>query len=253
MGTEIDLTNRRAIVTGGASGLGLATVERFLSSGATVAVWDRSPAALEKLQDSVSNPEQLSGFEVDVADRSSVRVAAQRSIEWLGGLDILVNSAGVALGRVRIEEYPFEAWDKEIGVNLTGTFNVCRQLVPALVENGYGRIVNVASVSAKDGNPNQCGYVASKGGVIALTKSMAAELADRGVLVNSITPTAFDTPMFRAWESAGDRAVEIRNKIPLGRLGLPGEVAAMITWMCSDECSFTTGQAFDISGGRASY
>lgn len=255
-GNRIDLGGRRAIVTGGASGIGLATVRRMLDSGAAVAVWDASQAALDRA-DSVlgGRRDDVVLHRVDVSDWDAVVSASAVVRKRLGGLDILVNSAGIADGHHPVQEYPMEAWHREIAVNLTGVFHTCRATVPLLLSNGYGRIVNVSSMTAKDGSPHQAGYVASKAGVLAFTKTLGRELAESNILVNAITPTLFETPLYRQWADQQDPAVSAWavSRIPMKRVGRPEEAAAMIAWMASEDCSFTTGMTFDVSGGRASY
>ncbi|MFI8632366.1 SDR family NAD(P)-dependent oxidoreductase [Microbacterium sp. NPDC077663] len=249
----INLQGRRAVVTGGASGMGLATVERFRESGANVVVWDRSKEALRLLAERLG-PDGVETYELDVTDRAAVAAAAHAASQG-GPVDILVNSAGGPFGHQPVQEYPDDDWDRELALNLTGVFLTCRALIPGMIENSYGRIVNVASIAGKEGNPHQAGYVAAKAGVIALTKTIARELAGAGIIANSITPTTFETPLFHSWaETQEDQITEwVSSRIPLGRLGRAEEAAAMIAWLSSEECSFTTGLPFDLSGGRATY
>jgi NAD(P)-dependent dehydrogenase (short-subunit alcohol dehydrogenase family) len=250
----IDLTGRAAIVTGGASGIGLSVVRRFLASGARVAVWDVNERSLDAVRTEL--PEDRTVLtRVDVTDWDAVERSAGLAAETFGTLDILVNAAGIADGTSVVQDYPLETWHRELAVNLTGVFHTCRAVVPHLLANGYGRIVNVSSMTAKDGSPNQAGYVASKAGVLALTKTIGRELAESGVVVNAVTPTLFDTPLYRAWAESMPPEVSgwAASRIPMKRVGQPGEAAAMIAWMASEECSFTTGMTFDLSGGRASF
>lgn len=251
---RIDLTGRSAIVTGGASGIGLAVVRWLLDSGARVAVWDVSERSLEAVRPELPADRTLLA-RVDVTDWAAVQAAAGAAADAFGGLDILVNGAGIADGTSVVQDYPLETWHRELAVNLTGVFHTCRAVIPHLLANGYGRIVNVSSMTAKDGSPNQAGYVASKAGVLALTKTLGRELAESGVVVNAVTPTLFDTPLYRAWADSMPPEVSewAASRIPMKRVGQPDEAAAMIAWMVSEECSFTTGMTFDLSGGRASF
>jgi 3-oxoacyl-[acyl-carrier protein] reductase len=226
---------RRAVVTGGASGLGRCTADRIAAEGGTVIRWD------------------LTGGDVtvDVADPQSVEAAMAESLARLGGLDILVNSAGITGATVPVQDFPIDSWRRTIDVNLTGLFLCCRAAVPALLANGYGRIVNVSSVAGKEGNPNASAYSASKAGVIAFTKSLGKELATQSVLVNCITPATFDSPILAQLPQS--QVDYMLSRIPMGRLGKAEESAALICWLASEECSFSTGATFDTSGGRTTY
>jgi 3-oxoacyl-[acyl-carrier protein] reductase len=251
---SIDLAGRTAIVTGGASGIGLAVTYRLLASGAKVAVWDVNEGAVASARREL--PDVSTHFElVDVTNWDGVERAATNSAATFEHIDILINVAGIADGSSVVQDYPLETWHRELAVNLTGVFHTCRAVVPHLLVNGYGRIVNVSSMTAKDGSPNQAGYVASKAGVLALTKTIARELAESNILVNAVTPTLFDTPLYRAWAEGMPPEVSewAASRIPMKRVGEPDEAAAMIAWMVSEECSFTTGMTFDLSGGRASF
>lgn len=238
------LKGRHAVVTGGASGLGCAVAERLLADGARVTIWDASTEAIERACRDVSG---LEASQVDVTDADSI-VAAK---ETAGRVDILVNSAGISGENVVSWEMPLDDWERVIDINLNGTFRCCRAVVPGMITAGYGRIVNVASVAGKEGNPKAAQYSASKGGVIALTKSLGKELADTEVRVNCITPAAIETPIFE--QMSPEHVAYMKSKIPMGRFGFPSEFAAMVAWMASDECSFTTGGVFDLSGGRSTY
>lgn len=236
------LAGKVALVTGGCSGLGKATAARLRASGAQVSVWDNTPA--------------LDAYhrQLDVTDWLQVQLAAAEIEHRFGRIDILLNCAGIVGPVAPLLDYPLDAWDQVLRVNLTGSFLCCRAVGAVMVRNGYGRIVNVASIAGKEGNPNQSAYSASKAGIIALTKSLSKELAAKGILVNAISPGLFDTPMV---QEAAARAPEtfqaIIGKIPLARLGAAEEFAALACWLASEECSYSTGHCFDLSGGRATY
>lgn len=249
MSNKIDLSGRRAIVTGGASGIGMETSRRLLASGLkSLTIWDRNETALAEARKSLGN---VGTRAVDVADPNSVDAAAREAHASMGGIDILVNSAGITGPNMTVWDYPVEDWRAVIDVNLTGTFFCLRSVLPIMKAAGYGRVVNIASVAGKEGNPNASAYSASKAGVIALTKSAAKELVRDGVIVNCITPAAVETPMFA--QMTEEFIDFMLSKIPMGRFGSPQEIAALITWLCSDEITFSTGAAFDISGGRSTY
>ena len=244
---QIDLHGRRAIVTGGASGIGRAIVSRFVGCGAAVAIWDVDSQAEGAAR-------ELGAIEhavVDVRDYRSVEAARDASVAALGGIDILVNCAGITGPNATVWAYPPAAWSEVIDVNLTGTYHCCRAVVPPMLENGYGRIVNIASVAGKEGNPNAAAYSASKAGVIALTKSLGKELADSNVRANCVTPAAVETPMFAQMSEA--HISYMLSRIPMARFGRVDEIAALVAWLSSEECSFSTGAVFDISGGRSTY
>jgi len=248
---QIDLSGRRAIVTGGASGIGLETSRRLLDSRCeAVMLWDRDAQALER-----SARELRSGAvktaEVDVCDANGVQRAAAAAKEAMGGIDILVNSAGITGPNASLWDYPVDAWRQVLDVNLSGIFFCLRAVLPVMRAAGYGRVVNIASVAGKEGNPNASAYSASKAGVIALTKSVAKELVHDGVIVNCITPAAVETPMFA--QMTKEHIGYMLSKIPMNRFGRPAEIAALIAWLCSDDVTFSTGAAFDISGGRSTY
>lgn len=241
---------RVAVVTGGCKGIGAAVVERLVQEGACVAIWDLDVSAPEERVAAL--PEASVAFlSADVADLASVEAANAQTVERFGPVGILVNSAGIAGPTATLAEYPPDAWRKVQQVNLDGTFHCCRAVVPGMRGAGWGRIVNVASVAGKEGNPNASAYSASKAAVIALTKSLGKELADVDIAVNAVTPAAART---RILEQVTQEFVDyMLSKIPRGRFVEVEEIAAMICWLCSEENSFTTGAVFDISGGRATY
>jgi len=248
---QINLYGRKAIVTGGGSGLGRATAVRLLRSGANVALWDLDIDVLAQAKADLAPEGPIRIAAVNVADPQAVKRAFEQSLEELGVVDILVNSAGIAGPAVPAIKYSPADWQAVIDVNLSGVFYCCQAVLPHMLERNYGRIVSIASVAGKDGNPNASAYSASKAGVIALTKSLAKEVASTGIRINCVTPAAVKTPMFD--QITQEHIDFMLSKIPLGRLGQPEEVAAMIAWLCSDECSFSTGAAFDLSGGRSTY
>jgi len=245
-------SGRTAVVTGGASGLGFLTAKRILQEGGKVSLWDLNPGTLEDATKALNfNPGAVHTVRVDVANHAEVVDAARQSREALGRVDVLVNSAGITGATVPVQEFPLESWLQVINVNLNGTFYCCREIVPVMLEQGYGRIVNVASVAGKEGNPRASAYSASKAGVIGFTKSLGKELATGGVLVNCITPATFKSPIL---DQLPQSQVEyMRSRIPMGRLGEAAECAALVCWLASEECSFSTAATFDISGGRTTY
>ena len=246
---KLDLKGRHAIVTGGASGLGYAISERMIASGATVTWWDVNTEVMANAAKTINSDVHCE--KVDVTQHTSVVAALARTIQKRGKVDILVNSAGITGPNVKLAEYPPEAWAQVINVNLNGTFHCCRELAAHMQGNHYGRIVNIASVAGKEGNPNASAYSASKAGVIALTKSLGKELANHGVLVNCVTPAAVKTAMFD--QMTPEHIAFMLSKIPMSRFGNPDEIAAMVSWLCTEDCSFSTGGVFDLSGGRATY
>jgi 3-oxoacyl-[acyl-carrier protein] reductase len=250
---QIDLSGRCAVVTGGASGIGVAVCERLAASGARVAVWDLRADAAAKVAGSL--PAVPAGGHiavgVDVADEHSVAKAMSDTVAAFGRLDIQVCSAGVAGANALTWEMPVEEWRKVMAVNVDGVFLCNRAAVPRMLANDYGRIVNIASVAGKEGNPTASAYSASKAAVIGLTKSLGKETAKSGIRVNCITPAAVRTPIF---DQITQQHIDFMlSKIPMGRFGLVEEIAAMVAWLASDECSFSTGAVFDLSGGRATY
>ena len=232
---------RRALVTGAGSGIGAACVDQLLAQGCRVAAVDLHAG------DMAAHADELEAVhEVDVTDPAAVR-----AIDGIGEMDIVVQSAGVVGPNMPMLEVPLAEWERTFTVNVTGIFNVMQATLGGMVERGWGRVVNIASIAGKEGNPNLSAYSASKGAVIALTKSVAKELATTGVMVNSIAPAVIATPM--NLETAPEVLEYMLSKIPMGRLGWPSEVAALVGWLCSEECSFSTGACYDISGGRATY
>ena len=246
---RIDLDGRRAVVTGGAQGIGRAIAERLLASGAAVTLWDRDPEELESTREALGAG--AGGVVVDVADPESVERAAAATIGEAGGIDILVNNAGIAGPNATTWEYPVDEWRQVIDIDLNAVFYCCRAVVPHMIERGYGRIVNIASIAGKEGNPNASAYSAAKAGVIGLTKSLGKELADRDIAVNCITPAAARTRIFEQITQA--HVDYMLSKIPRGRFVLVEELASLVAWLVSEENSFTTGAVFDASGGRATY
>ena len=231
---QLDFAGRTAVVTGGAQGIGAAIVERLRSSGAKVKVWDLDGS-----------------LRVDVSNPSDVERATRDAIKELGKIDVLVNNAGIAGRNLPTLDYPVEEWERVLRINLTSQFLCCRAVAPHMVRAGYGRIVNIASIAGKEGNPNAVAYSASKAGVIALTKSLGKELAQSGVLVNCVTPAAARTAIF---DQMTDEHIEyMLSRIPLKRFVNVDEIAALACWLASEDCSFSTGAVFDISGGRATY
>ena len=248
---QIDLKNRKAVVTGGAQGIGLAIAERLLKSGASVSLWDRDESLLMETSDSLSSKGKVEPVVMDVTDLKSVRNAAKKTEELLGAIEILVCNAGIAGPTAKIWEYPPEEWQQVIDIDLTGVFNCLHVVSPIMIDQNYGRIVNVASVAGKDGNPNAAPYSAAKAGVIALTKSLGKELAGYDIAVNCITPAAAKTRIFD--QISEDHIQYMLSKIPRNRFLKVEEAASMVAWLCSEENSFTTGGVFDLSGGRSTY
>lgn len=237
-----------ALITGGASGLGYFTAERITREGGRVSLWDINADALAEAKKKLRGAHTV---KVDVTSQVAVAEAVAQSSEALGRIDILVNSAGITGATAPVQDFPVDSWLRVMDINLNGLFYCCREVLPFMLANGYGRIVNVSSVAGKEGNPNASAYSASKAGVIGFTKSLGKELATRGVLVNSITPATFESPILDQLPQS--QVDYMRSKIPMGRLGDAVESAAMVCWLASKECSFSTGATFDISGGRTTY
>ena len=227
-------TGRRAVVTGGASGIGEAVAKRIAQEGGKVAIWDLN-----------------GGIRVDISDYASVEQAVKETVKQIGGIDILVNSAGITGPTVPLIEFPIDGWKQVIDINLNGAFYCNRAVAPLMVAQNYGRIVNIASIAGKEGNPNASGYSASKAGVIGMTKSLGKELAKHNITVNAVTPAAVRTPIF---DQMPQTHIDFMlSKIPKSRFGTVDEMASLICWLASEECSFSTGAVFDASGGRATY
>ena len=248
---QIDLNGKNAIVTGGARGIGLAITQRLLASGANVTMWDRDQSALDATAKALNLKDRVHAVAVDIANADSVRDAGEKTIKHWQRVHILVNNAGIAGVTKKLWEVTPAEWQEVIQVNLSGVFLCCHAIVPHMIANKYGRIVNIASIAGKEGNPNAAHYSASKAGVIALTKSLAKEAATTGVIVNCITPAVIQTDILK--QVAQSHIDYMLSKIPMGRFGLKEEAAALVAWLCSDDCSFSTGAAFDLSGGRATY
>lgn len=248
---RIDLADRVAIVTGGARGIGHAIARRLLDSGAAVLLWDRDAGQLASAEADLGTLGTVGTHCVELCDEAQVEAAASAAVARHGRIDILVNNAGITGGNGLTWELPPAVWREVLEVNLVAPYLVCRAVVPHMLARGYGRIVNIASVASKEGNPNASHYSASKAGLIALTKSLAKELATRGVLVNAVTPAAAKTAMFDTMTQA--HIDFMLSKIPMGRFLELDEAAAMVAWLASEECSFSTGAVFDLSGGRATY
>jgi NAD(P)-dependent dehydrogenase (short-subunit alcohol dehydrogenase family) len=246
---QIDLQGRVAVVTGGAQGIGYAVAERFIASGARAVLWDIDTALLAKAQSTLAHG--ASTARVELTDDHAVAAATQAVLASHGRIDILVNNAGITGGNAPTWELAPAMWRRTIDVNLVAPYLTCHAIVPAMMKQGYGRIVNVASVAGKEGNPNASHYSASKAGLIALTKSLAKELATKGILVNAVSPAAAKTAIF---EQMTQQHIDyMLAKIPMGRFVEPREIAAAIAWLASEDCSFTTGSVLDLSGGRATY
>ena len=246
---QLDMNGRHAVITGGATGLGFAIAQRMLASGAHVTLWDRDRAALARAVGELGA--KAFTVELDVADHASVVDGLRLTLAQTPAVDALVNCAGITGPNVKVWDYPVQDWLKVMQINLNGLFYCCREVAPHMRARNYGRIVNIASVAGKDGNPNASAYSASKAAVMALTKSLGKELADTGVRVNCVTPAAVKTAIFD--QMSPEFIAFMLSKIPMGRFGTPEEVAAMVTWLCTEDCSFSTGAVFDLSGGRSTY
>ncbi len=248
---QIDLKDRVAVITGGAQGIGFAVAERMLKSGAAVVLWDIDAAQLHHAENTLAALGQVTTSIVELTMLADVEAATADAIKIHGRIDILVNNAGITGGNAPTWELAPAVWQRVIEVNLIAPFLACRAVVPQMIKQGYGRIVNIASVAGKEGNPNASHYSASKAGLIALTKSLAKELATKGVLVNAVSPAAAKTAIFETMTP--EHIAFMLGKIPMARFLEVGEAAAMIAWLASEECSFSTGAVFDLSGGRATY
>ena len=244
---KIDLTDKVAIVTGGVQGFGLAVVERFINSGAKVIIWEND----KKLLDDFQNTANVYKIQTDVSNADGVKTSVNETIKKFNRIDILVNNAGIAGPNHKTWEYPNNEWQKVIDIDLTGVFYCCKYVVPEMIKNNYGRIVNVASIAGKEGNPNAMPYSAAKAGVIAITKSLGKELADKNIAVNCITPAAAKTRIFD--QISQEHIDYMLSKIPRNRFLKVEELASMVSWLVSEENSYTTSATFDLSGGRATY
>jgi 3-oxoacyl-[acyl-carrier protein] reductase len=239
---------RGAVVTGGASGLGLETARRITAEGGKVVLWDLDADALAAAQKETGAVHTIA---LDVSKADAVEAAAAESKKLLGRIDILVNSAGITGATHTVIGYPIESWIKVFEVNVHGLFYCCRAIAPGMVENGYGRIVNISSVAGKEGNPNASSYSSAKAAVLGFTKSLGKELATQGVVVNAVTPATFDSPILK--QVPQSHIDYMKSRIPMGRLGKSEEIAAAVCWLASEECSFTTASTLDTSGGRTTY
>jgi 2-dehydro-3-deoxy-L-rhamnonate dehydrogenase (NAD+) len=245
---RIDLEGRVAIVTGAARGIGRAIADRMSASGARIAIWDIDGAAASNTAASIMNAVD---YVADVTDPASIEAALAATTAQIGAPDILVNNAGITGPNHPLDQYPIDDWRRVIEIDLLGVFYCCRAVVPAMRRRNHGHIVNIASIAGKEGNPNASAYSAAKAGVIGLTKSLGKELADTGIRVNAVAPAAAKTDIFNQMTEA--QIAYMLSKIPMGRFVQVEEIAALVAWLCSDECSFATGAVFDISGGRATY
>ena len=244
---QIDLKNKVAVITGGAQGFGYSMVERFSKSGAKVVIWDKD----EELLKSLTLPENVNYELVDITSYDSVQKSTIATLDKNNKIDILINNAGIAGPSFKTWEYPIDQWQNVIDIDLTGLFYCCKSIVPHMIKANYGRIVNIASIAGKEGNPNAMPYSAAKAGVIALTKSLGKELADKNIAVNCVTPAAAKTRIFD--QISQEHIDYMLSKIPRGRFIKVDELASMVSWLVSEENSYTTGAVFDLSGGRATY
>ncbi|RQO43122.1 3-oxoacyl-ACP reductase [Variovorax sp. KBW07] len=254
---QLDFAGRHAVVTGGATGLGFGIAQRLVASGGSVTLWDRDEAAANQAAHSLGDT--AFALKVDVSQQPSVAKAVAATLAQVPRIDALVNSAGITGPNARLWDYPVDDWRQVMDININGVFLCCREVVAQMRKqgsgggggSGYGRIVNIASVAGKDGNPNASAYSASKAAVIGLTKSLGKELADTGIRVNCVTPAAVKTAIFD--QMTPEHIAFMLSKIPMGRFGTVEEVAAMVGWLCTEDCSFSTGAVFDLSGGRSTY
>jgi len=248
---QIDLAGRTVVITGGARGIGYAVAQRALASGAAVALWDIDAERVQRASDELAAPGRVSTAVVELSDESSVDAAVAATLAAHTKIDVLVNNAGITGGNGTTWELAPDVWRRVIDVNLIGPYLTCRAVVPHMLKEGYGRIVNIASVAGKEGNPNASHYSASKAGLIGLTKSLGKELATKNILVNAVTPAAAKTEIF---DSMSQQHIDyMLSKIPMNRFLLPDEAASLILWLASEDCAFSTGAVFDLSGGRATY
>jgi len=244
-----DLAGRTAVITGGARGMGLAIGRKFLEAGANVVLWDINEATLASAKAALDG--RAGTCPVDVSSFESVEEACRQAVSLFGKIDILVNSAGIAGINTALADYPVDTWNRVMSINLGGVFHTCKAIVPIMKQNGYGRIVNIASMAGKDGNPNASAYSVSKGAVITLTKSLGKELARDGICVNAVAPAVIETEMLA--DVSEEQIGYMLAKIPMGRMGTVDEIAALVGWLSSQDCSYSTGAVYDLSGGRATY
>lgn len=248
---KLDLNGRISVITGGAQGIGFACAQRMLESGASVALWDIDERRLEEAREQLAKVGRVTVHTVELTNQNAVHQATAATIAAHGQIDVLVNNAGITGGNGLTWELGADNWRRVIDVNLVAPFLICSAVVPHMLERGYGRIVNIASIAGKEGNPNASHYSASKAGLIALTKSLSKELAQKGILVNAVTPAAAKTAIF---DSMSQQHIDFMlSKIPMGRFLQVDEAAALICWLATEDCAFSTGAVFDISGGRATY
>lgn len=245
---KINLEGRKAVVTGGARGIGYAICQRLTGSGAHCIIWDRDEKAAHEAARTLPGAEAIL---VDVTSPESVEEANLATSAKVGGIDILVNNAGIAGCSKKLWECTPDEWQEVLQIDLFGVYLCCRALVPGMIASGYGRVVNIASIAGKEGNPNASHYSAAKAGVIGLTKSLAKECARDGVIVNCVTPAVIETDILK--QISQEHIDYMLSRIPMGRFGLTEEAAALAAWLCSEDCSFSTGGVFDLSGGRATY
>ena len=248
---KIDLDGRAAIVTGGGDGIGKAITERFLASGASVTMWDISQDNIDAMLAANDAGDRLQGALVDVTNPDQVAAGRDAAASAMGKVDILVCNAGIAGPAKKSWDYTYDEWRMVVNLDLDAVFLCCQSVIPGMMDQGYGRIVNIASIAGKEGNPNACAYSAAKAGVIGLTKSLAKETAEAGVLINCVTPAAIRTAIFD--QITQEHVDYMLSRIPMGRLGRTDEAAALVAWLSSEDCSFSTGGVFDLSGGRATY
>jgi 3-oxoacyl-[acyl-carrier protein] reductase len=247
----VDLKEDTAVITGGGQGLGYAIAQRLVRDGAKISLWDRDPATLQKASAELGVFGQVHTATVDVTDEAQIAAAAKSTLDHFGGVTILVNNAGIAGPHRPTWELSLQDWQKVIDVNLTGVFLCSRALLPAMIKTNYGRVINIASVAGKEASPQIVAYASAKAGVIGLTKTLARELAKTDIRVNCITPAAIMTAIMAGWPK--EFVDSLLAKIPMGRFGLPEELAAMVAWLASREASFSTGATFDLSGGRTDF
>ncbi len=246
---QLDFKGRHAVITGGATGLGFAIAQRLMQSGGSVTLWDRDQSAV--VDAALRLGKGASAVTADVSNHADVQRAVQATLGEAPRIDALVNSAGITGPNTKLWDYPVDAWRQVMEVNLNGLFMCCREVVPVMRQHGWGRIVNIASVAGKEGNPNASAYSASKAAVIGLTKSLGKELADTQIRVNCVTPAAVKTAIF---DQMSEQHIQFMlSKIPMGRFGTPEEIASLVGWLCTEDCSFSTGAVFDLSGGRSTY